>query len=266
MIPPLTIPISHFVLGMRVDLLSHQAAVDQIIAFAQGGHGGYCCVTNVHQCVMTHDDPAFRTIVNGAKLVISDSTILRKCIALRYQIEVPPVVRGVDLMLALCTAAAKDRIPIALIGGKNDSVLRELAARLRSQCPGIEIDFAHSPPFRPLTPEETGQQIVGLRASSAQLVFVGLGCPKQERWMATQRDSVGGFMIGVGAAFDFIAGEVKPSPPWVHRAGLEWAYRLASEPRRLWKRYFSTSPRFLALLFADWVRSGAGITHGEHRS
>lgn len=253
--PQFIAPPCRFVLGMRVDLLSHEAAVDQIIAFAQGGSGGYCCVTNVHQCIMTHDEPAFRTAVNGATLIVSDSTILRKSIALRYGIDVPPVARGVDLMLALCAAATEKLIPIALIGGKNDSVLEKLVARLRSQFPSIEIVFADSPPFRPLTPEETEQQIIGLRASRAQLVFVGLGCPKQERWMAAQRDAIDGFMIGVGAAFDFIAGEVKPSPLWVHRIGLEWAYRLASEPRRLWKRYLSTSPRFLALLFWDKLRS-----------
>jgi N-acetylglucosaminyldiphosphoundecaprenol N-acetyl-beta-D-mannosaminyltransferase len=262
--PPFNAPPCRFVLGMRVDLLSHEAAVDQIIALAQGRHAGYCCVTNVHQCVMTHDDPAFRAVVNGATLVVSDSTILRKSVALRYGIDVPPVARGVDLMLALCEAAAERAIPIALIGGKSDSVLEKLTTRLRSQFPGIEIAFAHSPPFRPLTPEETAQQLDGLRASRARLVFVGLGCPKQERWMAAQRSVVDGFMIGVGAAFDFIAGEVKPSPPWVHRVGLEWAYRLASEPRRLWKRYLSTSPRFLALLFADRMRGGDGIRHGEH--
>jgi len=96
---PFIVPSCQFVLGMRVDLLLHQDAVDQIIALAERGHGGYCCVTNVHQCVMTHDDPAFRAVVNGATLVISDSTILRKCIAIRYGIKVPPVVRGVDLML-----------------------------------------------------------------------------------------------------------------------------------------------------------------------
>lgn len=249
---------SRHILGMRVDLLSPEEAVSDIIGRAAAKSGGYCCVTNVHQCVLTHDEPEFREVVNGADVVVPDSTILRRSLGLRYGLKTPPAVRGAELMLALCRAAERERLPVALIGGRDDEILGRLVSRLRTQFPALPIAFTYSPPFREPTSEETEKLAAELRASGAQLVFVGLGCPKQERWMARFRPKLDAMMVGVGAAFDFNSGEVKPSPAWVHKAGLEWLYRLLSEPGRLWRRYLTTSPRFLWLLVTENVRSGTG--------
>jgi len=162
--------------------------------------------------------------------------------------------RGDQLTLALCRRAAASRVPVALVGGKNDEVLARMVLALRDQCPELEIACAYSPPFGELEPAQEAQMLAELRDSGAKIVFVGLGCPKQERWMARYADRLAAMMIGVGAAFDFISGQVKTSPSWMHGAGLEWLHRLLSEPRRLWRRYFATSPRFVWLfLTKDWA-------------
>lgn len=232
-------------LGMRVDLLSPEQAVDAIVSSAAAGRAGYVCVTNVHQCMMTFDDPAFRAVVNGSDLVLPDSTILRRAFGLRHRIRTPAGEKGADLMLSLCAAAELSGVPVALIGGSDDAVLDALSRRLLHRFTRLRIALRHSPPFRPTSAAEAARLAADLNASGAKLVFVGLGCPKQERWMAQYKPIVGAMMIGVGAAFDFNSGAVRPSPAWVHKAGLEWLYRLMAEPRRLWRRYLTTSPRFV---------------------
>lgn len=240
---------------MRVDLLSPADAVEVIVDRARRGARGYCCVTNVHQCVLAHDDPGFRALINAADLVIPDSTVLRRSIALRHRRRVPDALRGAELMLELCRSAERDNVPIGLVGGRTLEVLRRLEQSLRERFPSLDIAFSHSPHFRDPSDAERVDLISALRRSRARLVFVGLGCPKQERWMATHTGELDAFLIGVGAAFDFNAGEVTPSPAWVHKAGFEWLYRLAKEPRRLWRRYLTTSPRFLALVLMDGLRN-----------
>ena len=111
----------------------------------------------------------------------------------------------------------------------------------------LRVPYAYSPPFRPLTPEEDAQVVEAINESGARILFVGIGCPKQERWMAAHRDRVRAVMLGVGAAFDFLAGAKPHAPRWMQTAGLEWLFRLLTEPRRLWKRYLKHNPRFLVL-------------------
>lgn len=235
-------------LGLELDLLPVRDTIDRFMAHANSGRRGYCCVTNVHQCVLVHDDPAFAARVNAATMVITDSTVLRRAVSLRHGRPFTPVLRGAELMLALCRRAEADGITIALIGGKDEAVLTELQQRLAQQFPRLRIGYAHSPPFRPHTPDERQAMLAGLTRSGARICFVGLGCPKQENWMAEHTAEIDAMLIGLGAAFDTNAGLVPPSPPWVHRSGLEWMYRLISEPKRLWKRYAQTSPRFIWLL------------------
>lgn len=238
-------------LGMKVNLLDPEQAVAAILSSAAEGRAGYVCVTNVHQCMMTFDDPGFRAVVNDSELVLPDSTILRWAFGLRHRIRTPASEKGADLMLSLCAAAEQGGMPIALIGGKDEAVLNTLSVKLLDRFPGLQIGFRHSPPFHPASPAEVRQLAADLNASGVKLIFVGLGCPKQERWMAQYKPLLHAIMIGVGAAFDFNAGAVRPSPAWVHKAGLEWLYRLLSEPHRLWRRYLTTSPRFLFHLALD---------------
>jgi N-acetylglucosaminyldiphosphoundecaprenol N-acetyl-beta-D-mannosaminyltransferase len=169
-------------------------------------------------------------------------------------------VYGPDTMLAVAQRAARDGVPVALYGSSPE-VLDRLRERLPLKAPGLRIVEAISPPFRPLTPEEDEADVQRLRASGARIVFVGLGCPRQERWCAEHADRVGAVCLGVGAAFDFHAGLLRQAPGLLQRAGLEWAFRLAMEPRRLWRRYRRVVPRFLIQTARERVeRPGPSLT------
>jgi N-acetylglucosaminyldiphosphoundecaprenol N-acetyl-beta-D-mannosaminyltransferase len=155
-------------------------------------------------------------------------------------------VRGPDLMLDVCRLAAARGIPVGLYGGRPECSA-PLEAFLRRSFPGIRIACHINPPFRPLTEAELRRDAESINESGAQVLFVGIGCPKQERWMSVQRGVIAAPMIGVGAAFDFYGGRTRPAPAWMQRSGLEWLFRLASEPRRLWKRYLKHNPRYVLL-------------------
>lgn len=232
------------ILGMEVDCISAELAMDRIYEWVATRGANYVCVSNVHQCMETFDDPEFRTIINSADMVVPDSQVLEFALRFLGFKKAGPVMRGVDLMLALCARAEAENVPIALYGGTEES-LRLLQSRLLERYPGLGINSAISPPFRPLSDEEMEADAETIRMSGARLLFVGIGCPKQERWMYQQRDRLPVVMLGVGAAFDFVAGVTRPSPAWVHPLGLEWLYRLVLEPRRLWKRYIKHNPRFV---------------------
>ena len=246
----------HNMLGLRLAAAEPEAYLDAIMRIARSGQAGYCCVTNVHQCVLVHDDPRFAAKVNAATFVLTDSVILQLARSLRYAAPFIETLRGAEIMIELCRRAAEQGVPIALIGGKSELVLDQLKRRLAAQFPALDIAYAFSPSFGPVSVEEDDRLVAALRASGALLVFVSLGCPKQEIWMADHSSQLDAMLIGVGAAFDFNAGVIEPAPRWVHQSGFEWFYRLLREPSRLWRRYLVTSPRFLWLLFWDVLKSG----------
>jgi N-acetylglucosaminyldiphosphoundecaprenol N-acetyl-beta-D-mannosaminyltransferase len=153
-------------------------------------------------------------------------------------------INGPDLMERYCALVAGTGTPIFLLGSTEDTLAR-LRSRLPQRFSGLKIAGTESPPFRPLTAEEDQQLVNRVNASGARVVFVSLGCPKQEKWMADHRGRVNAVMIGLGAAFDFHAGTVTRAPTWMRSAGLEWLHRLASEPGRLWRRYLVTNSLFI---------------------
>jgi N-acetylglucosaminyldiphosphoundecaprenol N-acetyl-beta-D-mannosaminyltransferase len=150
-------------------------------------------------------------------------------------------------MLRMCKAAAANNIPIGLYGA-TDTTLRLLRLALLERCPALKVVYTHAPPFRTLNSDEDAAIVDQINSSDCRILFVGLGCPKQEMWMAAHRGKLRAVMFGVGAAFDFISGVKKQAPPGMQRLGLEWMFRLATEPRRLWFRYLYHNPRFLALV------------------
>lgn len=239
---------SHSVLGMRVDYITSIDFIDLFIRKASGRERGYVCSTDVNQCLLAHDDPEYRrNVIDKASYAITDSFYVNLARSLIYSVPRLSLMTAATMMPALCQQAALKGIPVALIGGKDQSVLNKLSDNLRKAAPGLQIAYSYSPPFRPLTAEEDGRLVTELNNSGARLTFIGLGCPKQERFMASHSEAINSWMIGVGAAFDYNAGLVRHSPPWLHKVGLEWIYRLISDPRRLWRRYIIRNPRFILL-------------------
>lgn len=234
---------SRLVLGMRVDATSYAETAHAIADLAVAGSGGMVCAASVHMVMEAFDDPEFRRIVNSADRVTPDGVPLVWALRLLGLKRVQRVY-GPSLLPAVCEVARERQIPVGFYGGRPE-VLGELVRRIRQRCPGLRVAFAFSPPFRALSAEEEERVRSGIAAAGTRILFVGLGCPKQERWIATNRDALSCVMVAVGAAFDFQAGSKRQAPGWMQNAGLEWAFRLCSEPRRLWRRYLHHNPRFL---------------------
>lgn len=232
------------VLGVRFHAGPTEAVAGRLVAWAAAGEARYACFSNAQSVIEAHDDPSFLDVLNGADVNAPDGMSIVR--AMRAA-GVPQADRvyGPDATLAVCRLAAAEGLPVALYGS-SEAVLARLAERLPALAPGLVVADAISPPFRPLTPDEDAADVARLRASGAPIVLVGLGCPRQERWCAAHVERVGAVLMAVGAAFDFHAGTLPQAPRWMQQAGLEWLFRLAMEPRRLWRRYARVVPRFLA--------------------
>lgn len=243
------------VLGVGVSAVDMRQAVATIGEWIERRAPRYVTVTGVHGVMESQRDEPLREIHNVAGLVVPDGMPLVWLSRLSGKGEVRRVY-GPDLMLECCAEGVERGWKHFLYGGA-EGVPELLAERLEARFPGIEIVGAYSPPFRPLTDAEDREVVETIDRSGADIVWVGLGTPKQERWMS---EHVGRFgasvLVGVGAAFDFHAGLKSQAPAWMQRAGLEWLYRLGSEPRRLWRRYLINNPLFIGsvLLQAAGVR------------
>lgn len=231
------------VLGVRIDALTWDTAMDRLMGWGQRHESRYVTICNAHVVVTASQDPAFGEVVAHADMATPDGApvawMLRKQGYPRQG-----RINGPDVMWALCERSAAEGMPIYCYGSTQQT-LDLLEQRLREAFPSLKMTL-ESPPFRPLTAEEDAAAVERMNASGAGFVFVGLGCPKQERWMADHRGRVNAVMLGVGAAFPFHAGTLPRAPAWMRRNGLEWLHRLASEPGRLWKRYLVTNTLFLA--------------------
>ena len=228
---------------MRVDETSIDHAVSLIGGWAQRGAAGYVCVSNVHMCMETFDDPEFRVLVNNADLVVPDG----KPLAIGMKLLGSPTaeqVRGADLTKELLRLADTREMTIGLYGGTEKAV-KNFVSYIRRSYPSARIGCAISPPFRILDDREDEAYVREINETGVQILFVGLGCPKQEKWMAVHRGKVDAVMVGVGAVFDFLSGEKREAPRWMRSVSMEWLFRLLSEPRRLWRRYLILNPRFV---------------------
>jgi len=238
---------SHTILGVNLHPTSYAEATQHILHWSNERQGRMVCAANVHMIMEAHDDPAFKAILNEADLVTPDGMPL-VWILRRLGFKDQTRVYGPDLMLHVLGAAEAAGTPVGFYGGTPE-VLEALQVKLRSRFPALQIAYAFSPPFWELSETEKAEQIHAIRAADPRILFVGLGCPKQERWMAQHRHELPMVTLGVGAAFDLHAGSLRQAPPWMQRIGLEWLFRLMVEPRRLWKRYLVHNPRFIWLIF-----------------
>jgi N-acetylglucosaminyldiphosphoundecaprenol N-acetyl-beta-D-mannosaminyltransferase len=241
------------ILGMRVDALTYAEAIDRVVRWAQAGEARTVGVATVNNVMEAHDHPPFLDVMNGCDLVTPDGTPLVWGLRL---LGIPDATRvyGPELTPRLLARAAEAGIPVGFYGGSPE-VIDALRAVAADRWPHLKIAYAYSPPFRTLDDREDEEIVRGIVASGARILFVGLGCPKQERWMDEHRGRLPLVQLGVGAAFDFLAGTKRQAPAILQRAGLEWLFRLATEPRRLWKRYLRHNPRFVALFGAQAIRA-----------
>ena len=241
------------VLSTQVDVLGWDAAIRRISDWGRAGESRYVSFSNVHSVVTAAFDARFNHAVNSSDLVTSDGApvtwMLRQLGAWRQ-----PRLNGPDLMWRyFATEAAREGK--VYFYGSTPQTLKLLKQRVELEFPGLQVVGTHSPPFRQSTRAEDDEDVQRINASGAHVVFVGLGCPKQELWMAEHRGRVHAVMIGVGAAFDFHAGVKARAPHWMRDWGLEWVHRLLQEPRRLWRRYLFTNIPFLVMGGAQWIAS-----------
>jgi N-acetylglucosaminyldiphosphoundecaprenol N-acetyl-beta-D-mannosaminyltransferase len=248
--------VHHYILNMRVDATSYEDATDRVLAWAKAEKSCYVCAANVHMTMEVYEDQAFARVVNNAALVTPDGMPLVWGLQ-ALGVQNPSRVYGPNLTLSVCESAAREGVPISLYGGTPES-LAAFVEFLEKRFPAIKIGCQISPPFRPLTPEEDAAYTQQIVDSGARILFVGIGCPRQEFWMAAHKDRIPAVMLGVGAAFDFYSGRVKQAPAWMQKWGLEWLFRLSREPKRLWKRYIYNNPRFVWLFLLQWCASCFG--------
>ena len=240
------------ILGVGVSAIDVGQALDTITKWIENGERRYVCVSGVHGLMECQRDATLRRIHNQAGLVTPDGMPLVWLSRLKGFGGVRRVY-GPDLMLDCCRVSIERGYRHFLYGGA-DGVPELLAERLRQRFPGLRIVGCLSPPFRALSPEEDESIVRRINDADPDIVWVGLSTPKQERWMHAHRDRIlAPVLIGVGAAFDFHAGLKRQAPRWMRHSGLEWLFRLGTEPRRLWRRYLVNNPLFLGYLLRQVV-------------
>ncbi len=247
--PPAIAAPTYDLLGVNMSVLNIPDAVRRILKAVEQRQRGYICVTGVHGIMESRADASLRAILNNAFLCTPDGmpTVWMGKLSGHHDMS---RVYGPDLMLAVMEATRDKPVRHFFYGGQ-EGVAEDLKVKLEQRFPGVNITGTFCPPFRPLTEEEVHELQSKVSTSQADIVWVGLSTPKQERFMAEylpQLDT--SIMVGVGAAFDFHSGRVKQAPVWIQRNGLEWLYRVMQEPKRLWRRYFSIVPRFILLVVA----------------
>ncbi|AFY36998.1 glycosyl transferase, WecB/TagA/CpsF family [[Leptolyngbya] sp. PCC 7376] len=240
------------ILRTRVHLTNYVDAGERILQAIRNNQSGYVAIANVHMVMTGYWNNEFQQIINNALLTTPDGMPLVWGLKL-FGLQEASRVYGPDLTLHCCTIATRENMPVYFYGSRPET-LDKLRQNLLEKFPELNIVGMVAPPFRALSAEEENLEIENIIQSGAKLVFVGLGCPKQEFWMAKHTDKLTAVLLGVGAAFDFHAGTVSQAPRWMMSLGLEWFYRLLQEPRRLWKRYVVNNMAFVVLFLIQFVR------------
>jgi N-acetylglucosaminyldiphosphoundecaprenol N-acetyl-beta-D-mannosaminyltransferase len=245
------------VLGTRLAITDYEGAMDWMDEVVRRGARACITAAAVHLVMVAREDPETARAVERALAVPDGVPLVWALRALGHRSATR--VYGPDLMANYCARAARTGTTMYLYGGRSEAALEQLTEALRRRFPGLRIVGGWSPPFRALTEAERDAVAARINATGADVVWVGTGQPKQEKWMAEMRDRLDApVLAAVGAAFDFHAGIVPQAPAWMQRAGLEWLYRLTREPRRLWRRYARYNPRFVAGFASQYAARRAG--------
>jgi N-acetylglucosaminyldiphosphoundecaprenol N-acetyl-beta-D-mannosaminyltransferase len=249
-------PAKYDLFGVRVAAGDYDQIVDVVSLAAEERVSAIVSLHAVHAIVESIRDPELLAKVNRFDAVLPDGQPVRWALNNLHGVRLRERVYGPELMLRLCARAADDGIPIYLYGSMPD-VIELLMQRLLERFPKLQIAVAESPPFRVLTPEEDSAVVRRINESGAGILFVGLGCPKQDHFAADHAGRIHPVQVCVGAAFDFHAGTKPMAPAWMQRNGLEWLYRLSREPRRLWRRYLQTNSIFVVKWLGALLRGRA---------
>jgi N-acetylglucosaminyldiphosphoundecaprenol N-acetyl-beta-D-mannosaminyltransferase len=246
------------VLGVPVAMVDYDRAIAVMDQLIERRERGYVCVAPVHALMVAQDDPEMLAALRGATLVVPDGMPVVWAANLLGE-QLSDRVYGPELMLRYSDHSAERGHRVWLYGGRDQGSLVQLALSMRNRHPGIRVVGGYSPPFRPLTPEEEDGVVRQINEAKPDVLWVGIGVPKQEKWMARMRDRLDvPVMCGVGAAFDFHSGRVSMAPVWMQERGLEWVYRTFQEPRRLLRRYLTTNPRFVAAFARQYLSRRRG--------
>ena len=238
------------VLGVAVDVTDYDSAVERIVEAAKKKKAFAVTALPVHGIMTGARDPQHRYRLNGFELLVPDGQPVRWALNLIHRVGLRERVYGPTLMLALCDRLAQEGLPIYLFGSRAETIAL-LSTKLRRRFPQLRIAGSQPGRFKVLSRSEREDIVLAIRQSGAALVFVGLGCPRQEIWAYENRAALSMPAVCVGAAFDFHAGTVAQAPPALQRVGLEWAYRLVREPRRLWRRYVLFNPLYVGMVAAQ---------------
>lgn len=252
---PVAWPVKHNVFGVQLSATTYEETVDKLLEAAKLRLPAIASFHAAHAVVTASNDAELKRRVNSFEIVAPDGQPVRWALNLLHRARLRERVYGPEIMLRLCRRAAAEGVSIYLYGGASDAILDDLMKNLCEQFPALQIAGAESPPFRPLTAEEDEAVIQRINRSGAGLVFIGLGCPKQDHFAYEHRPRLRAVQACVGAAFDFHAGRTAMAPAWMQRNGLEWLFRLCSEPRRLWRRYLVTNTLFLQKLLSQWSKA-----------
>lgn len=246
-------PPKYDLFGVKVSATTYDEAEEMILEAARRRVPAVVSLHAVHAVVTAAGDPRLRDKVNAFQIVATDGQPVRWALNLLYGTGLRDRVYGPELTLRLCRRAAKEGVPVYLYGSSPETIER-LQQNLVARYPGLQIAGAEAPPFRPLTLEEDAAVVQRINQTGAGIVFLGLGCPKQDHFAYDHRDRIEAVQVCVGAAFDFHAGTKRMAPGWLQRHGLEWLYRLGQEPGRLWRRYLVTNSLFVAKLVRAFLR------------
>lgn len=247
------------VLGVPISAVSWDRALSQVVAWGRARESRYVCICNVHSVITATQDDDFRRAIEQSDLATPDGAPVAWTMRLSG-VSGQQRINGPDLMARYLAFANEQGGKIFLLGS-TDAVLRTLSAEIARRYPGVSIVGALSPPFRALSADENQAIVDQINLSGAETVWVSLGCPKQELWMYENRGRANCVMLGVGAAFEYLAGTRRRAPKWMQACGLEWAFRLMAEPRRLWRRYAVTNSLFLLRVAQSVLRRQRGHSH-----
>lgn len=231
------------ILGVRINVTDMDRTLAYIEAHLEELRGNYICVSNVHTTVMAYEDSAYREIQNGGAMALPDGAPL-SVYSRKHGFPDAARVTGPDLMLALIKASKQKKYRHFFYGATQET-LAAMRAAIERDYPGTCIAGMYAPPFRALNASEDDAVVSMINQAKPDFIWVGLGAPKQEQWMYRHRGMLCGVSVGVGAAFDYLAGDIKRAPAFMQKLCLEWLYRLLQDPKRLWKRYVTTNFKFI---------------------